>query len=51
MDEQDNGGEGRGTADMGERLRTWRMFLSAIRWTVGATAILLLVLLALRTHG
>jgi hypothetical protein len=37
--------------DMGEHLRTWRLFVSLIQWTVVAAAVLLLILLLFRTHG
>ena len=52
MDERDeNGEEPATTTDIGERLRTWRMFLSTIRWSVAVAAFLLLLLLVFRTHG
>lgn len=46
MDERDDTGE------LAERQRTWRMFVSHVRWFVAAAAaVLLLVLLLLRSHG
>jgi|WetSurMetagenome_2_1015567.scaffolds.fasta_scaffold708295_1 hypothetical protein len=39
------------TADIGERLRTWRMFIAHLRWFAVATAALLIALLIFRTHG
>lgn len=39
------------TMDMGEHLRTWRLFVSMAKWHVAGLAILLLFLLMFRTHG
>jgi len=44
MDEHDGNGE------LGERLRTWRMFVTYVRW-IAAVAALLFLLLVFRTHG
>jgi Bacterial aa3 type cytochrome c oxidase subunit IV len=44
-------GETRASADMGEHLRTWRMFISMIKWNLLGAAALLLLLLAFRTHS
>ena len=55
MDDDDENGEkpaGLDTKlDMGERLRTWRRFVSLIQWHLVAGAVLLLILLLFRTHG
>jgi hypothetical protein len=39
------------TAPIGEHLRTWRKFLSVVRWSAGALAVLLIALLVFCTHG
>lgn len=39
------------TADMGEHLRTWRLFVSMLKWNLVALGVLMLALLAFRTHG
>jgi hypothetical protein len=39
------------TQDMGEALRTYRLFLSLMKWTAGSAALLFLVLLLLKVHG
>jgi len=41
----------RTSADMGEHLRTWRLFLRVIKWNLFGAALLLLLLLAFRTHA
>jgi hypothetical protein len=52
MDERDEIGEEPATmADIGEHVRTWRMFLAKLRWAVVTVVILLLLLLVFRTHG
>ncbi len=37
--------------DMGEHLRTWRQFLSLVKWTLIAAAVLMILLLMFRAHG
>jgi hypothetical protein len=44
MDHEQAQNEPRAAADLGERLRTWRMFLAAVRWSAGGLALLLLLL-------
>jgi hypothetical protein len=39
------------TMDMGEHLRTWRLFVAFFKWHLVAAAILLLILLAFRTNA
>ena len=39
------------TADIGPHLRTWRMFVSRLRWALFAAAAVLAVLFALWTQG
>lgn len=39
-----------GSADMGEHLRTWRLFTAFFKWHLVGAAILLLLLLAFRTN-
>jgi hypothetical protein len=52
MDERDETGEQPATtAGIGEHLRTWRMFLTKLRWALAAAVVLLLLLLVFRTHG
>ncbi len=52
MDERDESGEEPATmTDIGERLRTWRMFVAKLRWALVTAAVLLLLLLVFRTHG
>lgn len=51
MDSDDDMDEVTATARIGEHLRTWRMFLSTIRWFLAAAALLLIGLLMFRTHG
>lgn len=51
MDNQDSSIEAPPTADIKERLRSWRKFLSFIRWALGAAMLLMMMLLLLRTHG
>jgi hypothetical protein len=50
MDERDESGD-IATADFGEHLRTWRLFVIRIRWVLAATALALVLLLVFRTHG
>lgn len=53
MDEHDDSDDEMpvATADLGEHLRTWRMFLIKTRWGLAAAALVLALLLAFRTHG
>ena len=51
MDEHEESGETSAQVDMGERRRTWRLFVSLIQWNVVGAVILLLALLMFRTHG
>ncbi len=52
MDKRDEIGEEPATmADIGEHVRTWRMFLAKLRWALVTAVILLLLLLVFRTHG
>jgi hypothetical protein len=37
--------------DMGEHLRTWRLFISMVKWNLIAAGVLMLFLLMFRTHG
>jgi hypothetical protein len=39
------------TADLGEHLRTWRMFLIKLRWGLAAAMLVLALLLAFCTRG
>lgn len=39
------------TQDMGEALRTYRLFLSLLKWAAGSAALLLFVLILLKAHG
>ncbi|GAA0525305.1 hypothetical protein FHS83_001920 [Rhizomicrobium palustre] len=43
--------ETRATMEMGEQLRTWRLFLSLAKWHILGLGLLLLLLLAFRTHS
>jgi hypothetical protein len=36
--------------DLGEHLRTWRLFTSVIKWNLVAAAIVMLLLLLFRTN-
>jgi hypothetical protein len=36
---------------MGEHLRTWRLFLSVVKWNLIGAGVLLLFLLMFRTHA
>lgn len=51
MDSTDETDEVSVTADIGERLRTWRKFVAHLRWFTLATAAFLIALLIFRTHG
>ena len=51
MDEFEDSGDKSAHVDMGERFRTWRLFVSLIQWNVVGAVILLLALLLFRTHG
>ena len=51
MDEFEEGDDKTAQVDMGERFRTWRLFVSLIQWNVVGAVILLLVLLMFCTHG
>lgn len=46
-----NHGEPAGASDMAEHLRTWKLFTALIRWTLAGCGLLLVLLLAFRTHG
>ena len=37
--------------DMAEHLRTWRMFVSMIKWNSLGIGVLMLILLAFRAHN
>jgi len=39
------------TQDMSEHLRTWRLFVSLVKWHAAGLAVLLLGLLLLHMHG
>ncbi len=39
------------TMDMSEHLRTWKMFVSMIKWNMVGAAILMLLLLVFRAHN
>ena len=49
MTEQDDPDEVSSVMDMGEHLRTWRLFVSVFKWNVVALAALMLLLLIFRT--
>ncbi len=49
MDDLDENPERPVTLEMGEHLRTWRLFVSLLKWNVAALALLLLGLLLFRT--
>lgn len=51
MEEEDEYPERPITADMGEHLRTWRLFIAVLKWNVLALFVLLLGLLLFRTHS
>lgn len=51
MAEQDENPERPVTADMGEQLRTWRLFVSLLKWNAAGLGLLLFGLLLFRTHG
>jgi|GEM_PF-1451343 len=51
MSDNDEFPEYTATQDMGEHLRTWRLFVSMAKWHLAGLAILLLFLLIFRTHG
>lgn len=40
----------RGTMDIGEQLRTWRLFVGFMKWHVAGLFLLLLALLLFRTN-
>ncbi len=44
-------GDTHATADLSEHLRTWRSFLSVIKWNILGAVILLLALLIFRTNA
>jgi hypothetical protein len=39
------------TMDMSEHLRTWRMFVSMLKWNLLGVGVLMLLLLAFRAHN
>lgn len=39
------------TTDMGEHLRTWRLFISVVKWNLIGAGVLMLFLLMFRTHS
>jgi hypothetical protein len=47
----DENNEQPASLDMGERHRTWRLFIAMIKWNLLALAALLFFLLVFRTHG
>jgi hypothetical protein len=47
----DESSEKPASLDMGERHRTWRLFIATIKWTLLGAAALLLFLAIFRTHG
>lgn len=51
MDSDEDPDEVSVTADLGPHLRTWRVFLSKLRWAVVVATIVLGLLLAFRAHG
>lgn len=51
MDETEHNSETTPMIDLGERRRSWRVFVSMLRWAVACTAIVLFLLLLFRTHG
>ena len=51
MAEHEEHHEPAGTADMGEHLRTWRLFTAFFKWHIVGAAVLLLLLLAFRTNS
>jgi hypothetical protein len=51
MAEQDENPERPVTLDMGEHLRTWRLFVSLLKWHGAGIGLILLGLLLFRTHG
>jgi Bacterial aa3 type cytochrome c oxidase subunit IV. len=51
MTEPEETAEPAATMDMSEHQRTWRLFLSLVKWHAIGVAGVLLILLMLRTHG
>jgi hypothetical protein len=51
MAEHDENPERPVTMDMGEHLRTWRLFVSLLKWNLAGLGLLLLGLLLFRSHG
>ncbi|MDR3526947.1 MAG: hypothetical protein P4L57_06670 [Rhizomicrobium sp.] len=49
MDDLDENPERPVTLEMGEHLRTWRLFVSLLKWNMAALGLLLLGLLLFRT--
>jgi hypothetical protein len=49
MAEQDENLDRPVTLDMGEHLRTWRLFVSLLKWHVAGIGLILLALLLFRT--
>lgn len=43
-------GPATGRMDLKENRRTWRGFLSVIKWSVGSALLLLLIMAIFRTH-
>ena len=39
------------STDMGEHVRTWRLFTSIIKWNIIGAAVIMLGLLLFRTHA
>jgi len=51
MSEHDDQQDPSGSMDMGEHLRTWKMFTAMIKWNIVAAAILMLYLLLFHTNA
>jgi len=51
MAANDHNDEQTGTMDIGEHLRTWKLFTGLVKWSMAGIALLMLGLLIFRTHG
>lgn len=51
QEEQAEHPEPHATMDMGEHLRTWRLFVAFFKWHIVGLGVLLLLLLMFRAHG
>ena len=47
----EHGDQHEASTDMGEHIRTWRGFTRMIKWNLIGAAIVMLLLLAFRTHS